>query len=350
MRVLGVFGVVHPLIGPACPGVASQRRDQPPAPRVDGQVDRAVGRLEQGLDELQAVGLGRTGPRLQPVPPPASGPLVLAADRRPDGRPRVAGRVHRDAEPVHPDPAELPRLLDDRPRIGLGREPLGEVVGEDVDPVAAAVEPRHGLEPDRAGVDARIDRQVHRPARVELGGLAHVARLVEHREPDARGPRPQAQVIRLEDAEADRLDLLDQRVDRVVPGGPLRLRQAGRMGIAIRMAPGHQGTLPGNSPGAARSAPRGIAPGPRRRRTCRPGRPPRGPCSISSAIGPATRCQVEVISTDDRHPRTSMAMPMADSRMSGSISSTSSSLRLGTCGPRTDVADAARIETSLPLW
>ncbi len=44
-----------------------------------------------------------------------------------------------------------------------------------------------------------------------------------------------------------------------------------------------------------------------------------------------------------------MAMPMADSRISGSISSTSSSLRLGTCGPRTDVAEAARIETALPL-
>ena len=42
-------------------------------------------------------------------------------------------------------------------------------------------------------------------------------------------------------------------------------------------------------------------------------------------------------------------MPRADSRMSGSISSTSSSLRLGTCGPRTLVGLAARMATCDPL-
>ena len=42
-------------------------------------------------------------------------------------------------------------------------------------------------------------------------------------------------------------------------------------------------------------------------------------------------------------------IPIADSRMSASISSTSSSFRLGTCGPRTLVLEAARIATSDPL-
>ncbi len=75
------------------------------------------------------------------------------------------------------------------------------------------------------------------------------------------------------------------------------------------------------------------------------GNAPLRPRSISSAIGPATRCQVDVIKTLDRHPCFSIAMPIADSRMSASISSTSSSLRLGTCGPRTEVGLAASSET-----
>ena len=42
-------------------------------------------------------------------------------------------------------------------------------------------------------------------------------------------------------------------------------------------------------------------------------------------------------------------IPIADSRMSVSISSTSSSFKLGTCGPRTLVGEAARISTSEPF-
>ncbi len=42
-------------------------------------------------------------------------------------------------------------------------------------------------------------------------------------------------------------------------------------------------------------------------------------------------------------------IPMADSRMSVSISSTSSSFKLGTWGPRTLVWEAARISTSEPF-
>ena len=45
----------------------------------------------------------------------------------------------------------------------------------------------------------------------------NVLGLVERREPDAGGLGAEAQVVALEDARADGLDLLNQAVDRVMP-------------------------------------------------------------------------------------------------------------------------------------
>jgi hypothetical protein len=71
---------------------------------------------------------------------------------------------------------------------------------------------------------------------------------------------------------------------------------------------------------------------------------PDRPCSTGSIIGPAVRWQAKVMSTLGRDPRTSIAIPMALSRISGAISFMSSSFRRGTFGPRTEVGLAARIE------
>jgi hypothetical protein len=71
--------------------------------------------------------------------------------------------------------------------------------------------------------------------------------------------------------------------------------------------------------------------------------------SISSPIGPPRRCQVDVMETLADSPPRAMHMPIADSRISVSISSTSSRRSVGTWGPRTDVGEAARMDTSEPV-
>jgi hypothetical protein len=78
------------------------------------------------------------------------------------------------------------------------------------------------------------------------------------------------------------------------------------------------------------------------------GNSPACPRSISPVIGPPGLCHVEVIRIEALDPF-SITIPTADSRMSSSISSTSSSLSEGTWGPRTEVALAARRSISLPL-
>ena len=84
-----------------------------------------------------------------------------------------------------------------------------------------------------------------------------VVGLVELGEPDALGLRAPAEVVAGEDPGRDPLDLLDQRVDRVVAVAPLGLGPAQR--VARR---GLRGTrpsagIPGSSPGSRRSAPSG---------------------------------------------------------------------------------------------
>ncbi len=66
-------------------------------------------------------------------------------------------------------------------------------------------------------------------------------------------------------------------------------------------------------------------------------------------MGPAIRCHVEVIVIDEGTPPRSMAIPTAASRTSGSISSTSSSRNVGTCGPRTLLRLAGMYDTSEPV-
>src|SRR5580693_4877305 len=83
---------------------------------------------------------------------------------------------------------------------------------------------------------------MHGQPGVVIGGRGDMGRLGERGEPDARGPGSQAEIIQPEDAQADRLDLLDQRVDRIMPGASFRLRKTRRMSITIRMTPSQKRT------------------------------------------------------------------------------------------------------------
>ncbi len=70
---------------------------------------------------------------------------------------------------------------------------------------------------------------------------------------------------------------------------------------------------------------------------------------ISPAIGPLTRCQVDKSTVEAGTPFISIGIPDADSLIELSISSTSSMNSRGTCGPCTEVSEAASIMISLPL-
>ena len=178
----------------------------------------------------QAVGHRADRPALQRSRPD---PLVLGDHRRADGVPRPAGRVGRDAvEPavaasprdLHGSPVRSPRPIGPPPGNRRRRGPLRRAVARVVAPV--------DLEEDRAGEDARVDREVDRQRRVVLGQLTDVGLGREAREPDAFGLRALAEVIGLERPRAGRPQLLDQRVDRVVAVRPLRLAARSPFGHA----------------------------------------------------------------------------------------------------------------------
>ena len=76
-----------------------------------------------------------------------------------------------------------------------------------------------------------------RNGRVELGLGGDIIGLVVLREPDAVGPRALAQIVAGEDPRRDGPNLLDQSIDRVVPGASLGLGTVQRVGVAILVTP-----------------------------------------------------------------------------------------------------------------
>src|SRR5262249_14102222 len=91
---------------------------------------------------------------------------------------------------------------------------------EDGDAVPTSIPASTTLEPDSPRAYSRINGEVDRERRIELRSEADMYRFVEHREPGARCPRPQAEVIALEDPETHRLKLVEQGVGRIVPARP----------------------------------------------------------------------------------------------------------------------------------
>ena len=126
---------------------------------------------------------------------------------------------------------------------------------------------------------------------------AEHAGLVEHREPDARGLGAKTEIVALEDARADGLDLLNQAVDRVVASSTASLSEGPRGGNRGPSGTTRQADTRDISQDWGRSAPRGSVPVTSKTQKVSTGNAPFRPRSISSAIGPATRCQVDVMST-----------------------------------------------------
>ena len=168
-------------------------------------------------------------------------PLVLGDHRRPDRIAGSAGRIRRD----HPLRASAVMIGQgaNRPGAGLGRLPLGQVVGEDIHLFVkgAATRSRRpsNLEEDRPGEDAAIDGDVYRKRWVEFGRRTTVIALVELGEPDALRAGALAKVIAGEDPRRDPPDLLDKGVDGIVAAARLAL---GRPCGSLSRSSWHQDT------------------------------------------------------------------------------------------------------------
>ncbi len=121
--VLRVFGVIHPLVAAPGAGIALHGGDQVPAAGMDREVD--------GFDRpTSSRASTRSSPSTflpaghdsSPFRPLHAGPLILAADRRADGRPGIARRVHRHPLPAQADPAELRRSTRGSPAALVSAE------------------------------------------------------------------------------------------------------------------------------------------------------------------------------------------------------------------------------------
>jgi hypothetical protein len=73
-------------------------------------------------------------------------------------------------------------------------------------------------------LDARVDAEMDQTVRVVFGGHCDVWILFEAREPDAGALGLEAEVVALEDTEADGLRFLNEGINGVVSVGSLSLR------------------------------------------------------------------------------------------------------------------------------